>query len=273
VAMVDAEPAGGPDLAFVQHLLDTRGLSALRATRLIWGSNFKIHHRQASSMRAGRVFLAGDAAHIHSPFGAQGMNTGLQDAWNLAWKLRFALAGTATAELLDSYSLERHAVAERVIRLTDTITRVMASRSRVAQAMRKGAIPVLTRLDWFKRLFVDTLTELTVSYPRSPVVLGKGRRAVNEPLQAGGHLHEYLGGRFVLLTPNDSTTHAPALAAMLARYAGTVMHRAHLQNDGVRLIRPDGYVAFESATATASEVQRLDAVLRMQVLPSLSAVA
>lgn len=266
VAMVDAEPAGGPDLAFVQHLLDTRGLSALRATRLIWGSNFKIHHRQASSMRAGRVFLAGDAAHIHSPFGAQGMNTGLQDAWNLAWKLRLALADAATPALLDSYSVERHAVAQRVIRLTDTITRVMASRSRLARAVRKRAIPILTQLDWFKRSFVGTLTELAVEYSRSPVVAGKGQRAVDEPLEAGARLYECLGDRFVLLTPS----HAPPPVAVLARYSATVTHQAHLQGDGLRLVRPDGYIAFESATATVRDLERLEAVLQMQVLPTAS---
>jgi 2-polyprenyl-6-methoxyphenol hydroxylase-like FAD-dependent oxidoreductase len=269
VAMVDAEPAGGPDLAFVQRLLDTRGLSALRATRLVWGSNFNIHHRQASSMRAGRVFLAGDAAHIHSPFGAQGMNTGLQDAWNLAWKLRLALAGAATPELLDSYSVERHAVAERVIRLTDTITRVMAARNRVVQALRKRAIPILTQLDWFKRLFVDTLTELAVSYPHSPLILGKGQRAADEALDGGARLYECLGAGFVLLAPR----HATPLAALLGRYSATVTHKAHLQSDGMRLIRPDGYVAFETRTATVKDVQRLEAALRMQVLPSSSSVA
>ena len=269
VAMVDAEPTAGPDLAFVQHLLDTRGLSALRATRLIWGSNFEIHHRQASSMRSGRVFLAGDAAHIHSPFGAQGMNTGLQDAWNLAWKLRLALDGAATPELLDSYAVERHAVAQRVIRLTDSITRVMASRHRVVQALRKRLIPILTRLDSFKRRFVDTLTELSVRYAQSPVIVGKGRRALDEPLADGARLYECLGDGFVLLAPQ----HAPALDRVLARYSVTVARKAHLQKDGLRLIRPDGYVAFESTTATVFDLQRLEAALRMQVLPGASSVA
>jgi 2-polyprenyl-6-methoxyphenol hydroxylase-like FAD-dependent oxidoreductase len=273
VAMVDAEPAGGPDLAFVQRLLDTRGLEALRATRLIWGSNFKIHHRQASSMRLGRVFLAGDAAHIHSPFGAQGMNTGLQDAWNLSWKLRLALAGAATPALLDSYSVERHAVAERVIRLTDTITKGMATRNPVAQAVRKRAIPILTGLDWFKRLFVNTLTELSVGYPHSPLLLdkgkGKGQRAADEELSDGARLYECLGRGFVLLAPKL----APALEAVLARYAGTVTHRVHLNRDGMRLIRPDGYVAVESETTSASDARLLEQVLAKQVLPSAPPVA
>jgi 2-polyprenyl-6-methoxyphenol hydroxylase-like FAD-dependent oxidoreductase len=270
VAMVDAEPEGGPDLAFVQHLLDTRGLAKLRASRLIWGSNFKIHHRQASSMRSGRAFLAGDAAHIHSPFGAQGMNTGLQDAWNLAWKLRLALAGLATPELLDSYASERHAAAERVIRLTDTITKAMASRNRLAQAIRKRAIPILTHLDWFKRVFVDTLTELSVGYPHSPIVQGEGQRATDEPLAEGAHLYQCLGAGFVLLAPPI----APLLDEVAARFSAVVSRKAHLGADGICLVRPDGYVAFESASATARDARLLEQVLRKQVrLPNAAALA
>jgi 2-polyprenyl-6-methoxyphenol hydroxylase-like FAD-dependent oxidoreductase len=269
VAMVDEAPPLGPDLAFVQRLLDTRGLEQLRATRLIWGSNFKIHHRQASRMSSQNVFLAGDAAHIHSPFGAQGMNTGLQDAWNLAWKLRLALSGLATPELLASYAMERHAVAERVIRITDTITKAMASRNRLAQALRRRAIPMLTRLEWFKRVFVATLTELSVGYPSSPVIEGKGRRAADEPLEGGARLYERLGAGFVLLTPR-----ATRLGELSARYSTTVERAAHLNADGVRLIRPDGYIAFESVRATARDLYLLERVLSKQVrLPNLASVA
>jgi 2-polyprenyl-6-methoxyphenol hydroxylase-like FAD-dependent oxidoreductase len=262
VAMIpQEEPTGDPELALVQQLLDARGLSALRATRLIWSSNFKIHHRRASHMRAGRAFLAGDAAHIHSPFGAQGMNTGLQDAWNLAWKLRLALAGVATPELLESYSAERHEVAGRVIRVTDTITKAMASRSRVAQAIRTSAIPILTKIDAFKKFFVETLTELSIGYPHSQVVHGKGRRAENEPLAGNGRLYSCLGSGFVLLTPQN----AAPFDAVVARYSATVARKTHLNRDGIRLIRPDGYIAFESDTATASDARQLEQVLQKQV--------
>ena len=220
-------------------------------------------------MSSGSVFLAGDAAHIHSPFGAQGMNTGLQDAWNLAWKLRLALAGLAKPELLASYSTERHAVAERVIRITDTITKVMASRNRVAQALRRRAIPMLTELDWFKRSFVATLTELSVGYPNSPVVEGKGGRAADEPLEGGARLYEQLGERFVLLTPRDTP-----LDELSARYSATVARAAHLKAGGMRLIRPDGYIAFESVTITARDLRLLERVLSKQVhLPNLASVA
>ena len=268
VAMVDTEPTGGPDLAFVQQLLDTRGLSALRATHLVWGSNFKIHHRQASSMRSGRVFLAGDAAHIHSPFGGQGMNTGLQDAWNLAWKLRLALSAAATPELLDSYSKERHAIAAQVIRVTDTMTKAMASRNRVARAVRKRAVPILTELDAFKRYFVGLLTELSLGYPNSPVIHGKGQRAADEPLANEAHLYQHLGNGFVLLAPEQAS-----LDALLARYAGALERQTPLSQGGLRLVRPDGYVAFESATATELDVQLLERVLRLQLLPNAPAVA
>ncbi len=261
VAMVDEPPVGAPDLALVQRLLDARGLAELRAERLIWSSNFKIHHRRASDMRKGRAFLAGDAAHIHSPFGAQGMNTGLQDAWNLAWKLRFALAGRANPALLDSYSAERHEVAGRVIRITDAITRAMASRSWLAQAIRDRAIPILTQLDAFKKLFVDTLSELSVGYPHSAVVRGSGRRAPDEPLGEGERLFECLGARFVLVAPRS----APPFDDIASRYSELLSRKAHANAEGVRLVRPDGYIAFESNTATPQDAARLEQVLEKQV--------
>ena len=82
----------------------------------VWLTHFRLHHRQAARYRAGRVFLAGDAGHIHSPVGGQGMNTGIQDAWNLGWKLALVTTGSATPELLDSYETERWPVGRALLR-------------------------------------------------------------------------------------------------------------------------------------------------------------
>ena len=265
VAMVDLEHSADPDLPLVQELLKRHGLGQLQATKLIWGSRFKIHHRQTPHMRDGRVFLAGDAAHIHSPFGAQGMNTGLQDAWNLAWKLRLALGGRATETLLDSYSSERHAVAHQVIRLTDNLTKAMASRNEIAQAIRNRAIPLLTRMDSFRRLFVQTLSELSVGYAHSPIVEGKGARAVDAPIVAANatRLYQRLGDRFVLLLPR---AHAPDFEALVARFGAAVIEVAERAgNEGAQLVRPDGYVAFESKNASDREARAVAAVLEKQL--------
>ncbi len=109
------EPGRGPGLRDVQAVLDRLSPRPTTAGTLRWSSVFRISHRLADRYRVGRVFLAGDAAHIHPPTGAQGMNTGVQDAFNLAWKLALALRGVAADGLLDSYHAERHPVGEEVV--------------------------------------------------------------------------------------------------------------------------------------------------------------
>jgi 2-polyprenyl-6-methoxyphenol hydroxylase-like FAD-dependent oxidoreductase len=107
----------------LQRILDER-VGGITITKVHWLTSFEIHHGQVPAYRHGRVFLAGDAAHIHSPAGGQGMNTGMQDAFNLAWKLAMTIRGEGGDELLDSYQTERHPVAEKVIDFTGTLTKV-----------------------------------------------------------------------------------------------------------------------------------------------------
>ncbi len=109
------------------------GLSIKSCT---WFSTYRIHHRSASRFRDRRAFLLGDAAHIHSPVGAQGMNTGLQDAYNLAWKLALVVKGQADMALLDSYEEERIPVAQRLLNTTDRAFRLIVSDSRLAGLFR-----------------------------------------------------------------------------------------------------------------------------------------
>ena len=97
------------------RILAQRAPAGIEARALHWSSYFRIHHRQVAQLRVGRIFIAGDAAHIHSPFGGQGMNTGLHDVWNLAWKLDLVLHGHGNEALLDSYSAERLPVIKQVI--------------------------------------------------------------------------------------------------------------------------------------------------------------
>ncbi|PYC87398.1 pentachlorophenol monooxygenase [Streptomyces tateyamensis] len=109
------EAGRAPELRHIQAVLDRLSPRPATATDLRWSSVFRISHRLAGRYRAGRLFLAGDAAHIHPPTGAQGMNTGVQDAYNLAWKLALAVHGLAADDLLDSYHAERHPVGEEVV--------------------------------------------------------------------------------------------------------------------------------------------------------------
>jgi 2-polyprenyl-6-methoxyphenol hydroxylase-like FAD-dependent oxidoreductase len=145
VAPVENAPAS-PTAAFVQRLLDARafGPGQLVVEDVIWGSHFRIHHRVADSYRAGRLLLAGDSAHVHSPAGGQGMNTGIQDAIALADALEQVLAG-APDSLLDRYSHDRRAVAQEVLSLTGRLTR-MATLPPALRPARNVAMQLSSRI-------------------------------------------------------------------------------------------------------------------------------
>src|SRR3712207_3356911 len=146
-----------------------------------WMSRFHSDERQVPQYWVGRVFLAGDAAHCHSPAGGQGMNTGLQDAVNLAWKLALVSTGRAGAQLLDSYQAERHPVGAAVVRQTNALTNAMASHGARA-ALRDAALFVLGHVPALGDRIVSGLSETGIGYPGSPVVGGdvggRGRHAV-----------------------------------------------------------------------------------------------
>ena len=155
-----------------------------------WLSHFRLHHRQAAHYRAGRIFLVGDAAHIHSPVGGQGMNTGIQDAWNLAWKLALVARGTAVAGLLDSYEAERWPVGRRLLRYTDrafTLFTRAISGGRLATWLRRVVVArVLPRIFASSRLrayLFHLVSQLGIRYRNSPAVtegeprLGVGPKA------------------------------------------------------------------------------------------------
>jgi hypothetical protein len=158
-----------PSLAQMQAIVDERGPAGVRLSEPHWLSGFRIHERKVADYRRGRVFLAGDAAHIHSPAGGQGMNTGMQDAWNLAWKLALVQAGRAQPSLLDSYSPERGEVGEMVLRQAERLTWAATLRNPLAQFLRNRVVGVLGLLPSFRRNFVRDLAELTIHYPNSPL--------------------------------------------------------------------------------------------------------
>ena len=144
VAVVDEAPEH-PSAGFVQALLDARGPQRQRATvqDVLWGSRFRVHHRLADTYRAGRVLLAGDAAHVHSPAGGQGMNVGMLDAMTLADALQKALAGDDAA--LDGYGAARRPVAQQVVKLADVLTRMATVRPGL-RLLRNAVLRCVSRL-------------------------------------------------------------------------------------------------------------------------------
>ena len=148
-----------PSASFVQEILDTRvGSGRFVVTDVIWGSRFRIHHRVADTYRAGRLLLAGDAAHVHSPAGGQGMNLGIQDAVALADALAAVLGGEPDS-LLDDYSAARRPIAKGVVTMTDRLTR-LATLPRAARPIRNAAISLLGRVPAVRRALARQLSGL-----------------------------------------------------------------------------------------------------------------
>ena len=165
-----------PTLADMQALMDEIGPPGTTLSDSLWLAAFRLHHRKVARFRIGHAFLAGDAAHIHSPAGGQGMNTGIQDADNLAWKLALVIQGRAHVALLDSYDQERGAVATQVLKQTDLMFRAVTVQSGILRAIRNRLVPLLLSRHAFIRRMQRTLGELDIRYGRSPFVAEHGRQ-------------------------------------------------------------------------------------------------
>jgi 2-polyprenyl-6-methoxyphenol hydroxylase-like FAD-dependent oxidoreductase len=158
-----------PTLEQAQAIVDERGQAGVRLSDPVWLAGFRINERKVGAYGKGRVFLAGDSAHIHSPAGGQGMNTGMQDAWNLAWKLALVHAGRARTSLLDSYTQERSKVGDVVLRAAARMTWVALLPDPITRFFRNTIVRVGGRLPAFQRNFVRYLAELSIHYPESPL--------------------------------------------------------------------------------------------------------
>jgi 2-polyprenyl-6-methoxyphenol hydroxylase-like FAD-dependent oxidoreductase len=265
VATIKSVEGDAPSLDLVRKILAQRAPSAIQAHELHWSSYFRIHHRQVARLREGRIFIAGDAAHIHSPFGGQGMNTGLQDIWNLVWKLDLFLKGRGNEELLDSYSTERLPVIKDVIETTHMLTRVMGTPYKFAQALRDTVIPIVSRLPPFQHAFVQQLSELGVAYPRSPIVEGPGKRYFDDSLRGGTGIRS----RFLLFLGNEAGGSAKGAAKQLVESASDVVELRFFDKPGLSLVRPDGYIAYSAHTSDTAAFQAIRSVVQRQTMPAV----
>lgn len=239
VATVEQPEGDAPSLELVRRVLRDRAPSSLEVLALNWSSYFRVHRRQTPRMRSGRIFIAGDASHIHSPFGGQGMNTGLHDVWNLAWKLDLALNAGGTEALLDSYEAERVPAVREVIATTHAMTRALGSSSWLAQAVRDSVVPVVSRLAPFRHAFVERLSGLGASYAGSPIVVRSGVRYFRRSLRGG----EGICRRFLLVCDPQADTAVLAMARSLAASLADVVELRLQPGEDLILVRPDGYVA------------------------------
>jgi 2-polyprenyl-6-methoxyphenol hydroxylase-like FAD-dependent oxidoreductase len=166
VATLDQAPER-PTAADVQAIVDSRGPRAARSVvhDVVWGSRFRVHHRVADAFRRGPLFLAGDAAHVHSPAGGQGMNTGVQDAVALADLLAEVLAGHAAEHTLDGYEATRRPVAAGVVAMTHRLTRAATARNPVARTARNALLRLAGQLPPVRRALAMNLSELSTVPP------------------------------------------------------------------------------------------------------------
>jgi pentachlorophenol monooxygenase/3-(3-hydroxy-phenyl)propionate hydroxylase len=216
------------------------------AYELVWMTAYRFSQRLADAFRVGRVFLAGDAAHVMSPFGARGLNSGVADAENLAWKLARALHHAAPDALLDTYESERRGAALENLAATEATMRFMAPHGALRRAWRDVVLRLAPRSQWFRRrVNSGRLAEPARYGPSAIVARGAGHGAVVRDgiLADGRRLREALGARWALVAPAP-TRELPRDIAML-EVPGA--HRA-------MLVRPDGYVA---DSADPSDAHRL----------------
>ncbi|HMD22049.1 MAG TPA: FAD-dependent monooxygenase [Alloacidobacterium sp.] len=240
-------PPAPPTLEQVQAILDKRFPGGVRASNPIWLSAFRINERKIAEYRSGRVFLAGDAAHVHSPAGGQGMNTGMQDACNLAWKLALVVRGVGVESLLESYSAERSPIAEQVLKVTGRVTDMATLTGGMAQSLRNHVASLLLGLSPVRKLAADITSEISIGYPNSPLNAGHGlghdtpapgdRAPIrkNEPTTSAGNTP-----RFALFAKADGIP-----SDLLLRYANILEPtlREPFHPSGLWLVRPDGYTA------------------------------
>jgi 2-polyprenyl-6-methoxyphenol hydroxylase-like FAD-dependent oxidoreductase len=159
-----------PTLTDAQAKVDERGPGGLILSDPVWLSNFRINERKVAEYRRGRVMLAGDAAHIHSPAGGQGMNTGMQDVFNLAWKLALVQRGQGRTErLIDSYSLERSAIGDQVLKAAEVFTTIATLRNPIAQSLRNHVAPILTSFQFIRDKVRRNWSEISINYRHGPL--------------------------------------------------------------------------------------------------------
>jgi len=262
---------GGQGLSFE----DVRGRAIanlkLDVARVNWFSTYHVHHRVASRFREGRAFLLGDAAHVHSPVGGQGMNTGIGDAVNLAWKIAAVLEGKAPTALLDTYEPERIAFARRLVATTDRVFTIVTRRGPLARAVRTGLVPLvlpsLFRLPPLRRFLFHTVSQIDVNYRGSPLSRGVAGRVHGgdrlpwvetapgqdnfAPLEAlAWQVHVY-GDPGPVVEEACSELGLPLHAfAWQPR-----MRRAGLERGSLYLVRPDGYVALADPEAAPERLR------------------
>jgi 2-polyprenyl-6-methoxyphenol hydroxylase-like FAD-dependent oxidoreductase len=260
-----------PTFEDLQPYLEEKTGDLMRFGDVRWFATYRVHHRVAEEFRRGDVFLLGDAAHVHSPVGGQGMNTGLQDAYNLAWKLALVLEGRADPSLLDTYHEERHPNAVALVNTTDRVfSGFVASTRGWAGFVRRRVLPlVLPKLLALKRVQTrafHTLSQTRLNYRGRALSVDRlgGRVKAGDRFPwfawGGGDIYARLDpARFTLLALGDAAAEdlgylrSPLLDAVAVPERGAYAPTG--LSDGLYLVRPDGYIAYTGEASGAAGLE------------------
>ncbi len=239
--------------------------------RVNWFSTYHVHHRVTKHFRKGRAFLLGDSAHIHSPAGGQGMNTGIGDAINLAWKLKAVLTGCAPEALLDSYEPERIAFARRLVKTTDQVFTLVTAEGKIADIIRTRVVPTilpaLTKFDVFREFLFRTVSQITINYRHSALSAGKAgdiHGGDRLPWVITENLDNYDALKAMTWQVHVCGSASPELEIWCKDHALPLhvfpwrpeYEAAGFAQDALYLIRPDTYVALANGSGTADSLRR-----------------
>lgn len=237
----DTEPVGEDEVVGTLNRAMGRDVGVVEVA---WHSRFHCDELQVHQYRAGRVFLAGDAAHVHSPMGGQGMNTAIQDSANLAWKLDAVLGGAPDA-ILETYRSERHPIGAQVVKQSGLMMRAVTLHPRPARLPRNLVAPPALRILRVRDLVAGSFAGTELYYDHGPgdskLV---GTRATQVPLQEGRLTQVLQEPGFVLVTERAAAGRPPADGDL---------HQVHRTDDGpALLVRPDGYMPGPGRTSAAN---------------------
>ncbi|MGZ1810055.1 FAD-dependent monooxygenase [Staphylococcus argenteus] len=253
---------------FVTLIPHVERILPIKVNKVNWYSSYRAHHRVAERFRVGRIFICGDAGHIHSPAGGQGMNTGISDALNLAWKISAVLKGKASTNLLDTYEPERIEFAKKLVSTTDTAFQIMVNSRMVKNFVIPFLAPKLLRFNTLKKLLFKTISQTNLNYHQSELSTGEYGK-----IKGGDRLpwiyNENIDN-FVPLKSYDWQIHLYGTMTQdvkqLAYETGVPMYNVPwnksmyakgIKENSVFLVRPDSYVSVATDSKNLEQIKNM----------------
>lgn len=278
-----------PTIDDFERIIKSRTHLSLKIEKALWISHFVTHHRMINKFCYNRIFFTGDSAHIHSPAGGQGMNTGIQDSFNLAWKLAFVIKKNSNSKILNSYNIERKPVVENVLASTTTLTKMIGFKNPLLISIRNFLLSMIKHFKMIQKNIVMNLTDLAITYPKNLFIINTGKRPLESTLMDTKHnrvkLYQLLTGskHFLLLFTGKNNEKLSKIVEMTQwidhnhrdffkiiiisfnnndfkekSYLDEHFHthkNFKLSNGGICIIRPDQYIALVDKTISVDSIQ------------------